>query len=156
MKGKKFALLTAFGSIMAAAPTFAQPYIFPNNDQSAEQQAIDRGACEAWARKETGFDPMNASSPPPSSSADKGVGAVGGAARGALGGAAIGAIAGDAGKGAAIGAIGGGLFGGMKRKDQQKKADAERSHYAAQQSNARSHYMRAFSACMEGKDYTIK
>ena len=156
MKGRKFALLTAFGTMMVAAPAFAQPYIFPNEGQSAEKQAQDRGTCESWARQQTGYDPLTAGSAPPPSSSSGGPGVLGGAARGAAGGALIGAIAGDAGKSAAIGAAGGGLFGGMRRQDQRRQDDAARANYQAQQQNARSHYLRAFGACMEGKNYTVK
>jgi hypothetical protein len=156
MRRKKFALLTAFGVMMVAAPAFAQPYIFPNAGQSADQQAKDRGSCESWAKQQTGFDPMMANSTPPSSNNSGGPNAVRGAARGAAAGAVIGAIAGDAGKGAAMGAAGGGLFGGMRRQDQRRQEDAQRQNWEAQQQNARSQYMRAFGACMEGKSYTVK
>jgi hypothetical protein len=142
--------------MMVAAPAFAQPYIFPNSGQSAEQQAKDRGSCESWAKQQTGFDPMMASSAPPSSSNSRGPTAVRGAARGAAAGAAMGAIAGDAGKGAAMGAAGGAMMGGMRRRDQRNQEDAQRQDWEAQQQAARDQYMRAFGACMEGKGYTVK
>ena len=123
---------------------------------NAEKQAQDRGTCESWARQQTGYDPLTAGSAPPPSSSSGGSGVLGGAARGAAGGALIGALAGDAGKGAAIGAAGGGLFGGMRRQDQRRQDDAARSNYQAQQQQARSQYLRAFGACMEGKGYTVR
>ncbi len=156
MKNKAFVLLAMLGAALVAAPAFAQPYIFPNNDQSAEQQATERGSGESWAKQQTGYDPMMASSAPPSSSNSGGPSAIRGAARGAAAGAAIGAIAGDAGKGAAMGAAGGGLMGGMRRQDQRRQEDAQRQDWEAQQQAARSKYMRAFGACMEGKGYTVK
>ena len=156
MKSKAFVLLAMLGAALVAAPAFAQPYIFPNNGQSAEQQAADRGSCESWAKQQTGYDPMTASSAPPPSSASGGSSAVRGAARGAAAGAAMGAIAGDAGKGAAMGAAGGAMMGGMRRRDQRRQEDAQRQDWEAQQQAARDQYMRAFGACMEGKGYTVK
>ena len=141
---------------LIGAKAFAEPFIFPNEGQTPEQQASDRGACEGWARQQTGFDPMTASSaPPPSGQATQG-GVVRGGARGAATGAVIGAIAGDAGRGAAMGAAAGGLFGGMRRQDQRRQQEAQQRNWQAQQDQARANYMRAFGACMEGKGYTVR
>lgn len=38
-------------------PRSAQQFIYPNQGQSAEQQATDRYQCHAWAAQQTGFDP---------------------------------------------------------------------------------------------------
>jgi hypothetical protein len=35
----------------------SEPYIYPKNGQSTEQQATDRYECHRWAVNETGFDP---------------------------------------------------------------------------------------------------
>jgi hypothetical protein len=76
-----------------------------------------------------------------------------GAARGAASGAAIGAIAGDAGKGAAIGAVGGTMVGGARaRNNRQAAADSSQ----AQVQGAMDTFNRAWSACMEGRGYSVK
>ena len=150
-------LPTVVLAILVAAPAFAQQiYIFPNKGQSQDQQNKDRGECEAWARGQTGYDPLAASvGPAPQYQAQQG-GVVQGAARGAVTGAVVGAIAGNAGKGAAIGAAGGGLVGGMRRADQQAQNRAASANARAQNERGRSEYIRALSACLEGKGYTVK
>jgi len=133
-------------------------FIFPSNDQNKEQQDADELACYKWAKEQTGVDPIS----PPEVQAEEvdrsadGT-AVRGAARGAAAGAAIGAIAGDAGKGAAIGAVAGGLRGrrakvvGDEMEQQQNNATA-----AAATEEMMNNFNKAFSACMEGKGYTVK
>lgn len=151
------AIFSATVTVFFAAPALAQQvYIFPNKGQSQEQQNKDRGECEAWARGQTGYDPLAASAgPQPEYQAQRG-GAVRGAARGAATGAVVGAIAGNAGKGAAIGAAGGGLVGGMRRADQQAENRAAAANARSQNDRLRSEYIRAMSACLEGKGYTVK
>jgi len=156
MRGMKTAILVALAIVLVAGPALAQPFIFPQNGQSAEQQAQDDGACRTWAQGQTGFDPMMAgSAPPPSGQASQG-GVIRGGARGAATGAVIGAIAGNAGRGAAIGAAGGGMMGGMRRQDQRRQEQAQQQQWQAQQDAARANFMRAFGACMEGKGYTVR
>jgi hypothetical protein len=133
-------------------------YVFPTNNQSKEQQDADEMACYRWAKEQSGVDPMN---PPEVTAAqvDKSAdgSAIVGAAGGAAAGAAIGAIAGDAGQGAAIGAVVGGLRGrrakvvGDSREQQANNAAA-----AAKQEELMNNFKKAFSACMEGKGYTVK
>jgi uncharacterized protein YcfJ len=83
--------------------------------------------------------------------------AVVGAAKGAAAGAAIGAIAGDAGKGAAIGAVAGGLAGRRGGKQAQEQASQQATADAAnKEKEMKDSYAKAFSACIEGKGYTIK
>lgn len=94
-----------------------QPYIYPNQGQSPQQEQSDKGQCYSWAVQQSGFDPANpqvSMAPPPMQQAPQGGMfrvAAGGAALGAVGGA----IGGNAGEGAAIGAGVGALFGGMRR-----------------------------------------
>ena len=137
-------------------------YIFPNEGQSNEQVEKDKFECYQWAKNQTGFDPMEqprATEAPPAEEAPQG-GVVSGAARGALVGVAAGAIAGDAGKGAAIGAASGGLLGGMRRSDQVRRQEHQREQWAQQQAaqyqQRRNEYNRAYSACLEGKGYTVR
>ena len=156
-------------------------FAFPRNGQNADQQLKDEAECYGMAKQRTGID---AQSPPPkglseeekklaqqqaAENAPKKQGArVGGAARGAAGGAAIGAIAGDAGKGAAAGAVAGTMRGGMA----QRSANAQSKEKAAAQTAAaqkkaeeemlRNHqagidtFQRAFAACMDARNYSVK
>jgi hypothetical protein len=156
-------MLTVFLIVLTAGLASAQELIvFPAKGQSNDQMEQDKFSCYTWAKNETGFDPMappTATAPPPQKEAQQG-GVVRGAARGALVGVAAGAIAGDAGKGAAIGAAGGGLLGGMRRGDQRRREEHNQKQWEQDQtrqySQKRSTYNRAYSACLEGKGYTVK
>jgi hypothetical protein len=139
-----------------------KPIIYPNKGQTSQQQDMDNYQCYNWAKQNGGFDPMapvQPTAPPPPAQAAKG-GTVKGAAVGAAGGAAIGSLSGNAGKGAAAGAIAGGVVGGVRRRQQAKEIAVEQEQYASQQEAAynqkRDGYNRAFTACMEGKGYTVK
>ncbi len=133
-------------------------YAFPANGQTKEVQDADEMACYNWAKQQSGIDPIN---PPEVQAAAVDTSpdgtAVRSAARGAAAGAAIGAIAGDAGKGAAIGAAAGGM-GGIRAK---RMGDAQQQQQNAQAADAQEKAMmdsfkKAFTACMEGKGYTVK
>jgi hypothetical protein len=148
------------GALLAAALTFAgavqaTPVAYPAKGQSAQQQQKDQSACYSWAKSHTGIDPAKVASqpPPPSGPAVGGGERVQGAARGAAGGAVIGAIAGDAGKGAAIGAVGGTVVGGSRARRNQRAAQANSQ---AQTQGAMDTFNRAFSACMQGRGYTVQ
>jgi hypothetical protein len=133
----------------------SKPIAYPAKGQSAQQQQNDDGACYSWAKSNTGIDPATASqAPPPQGGPAVGGGQrVGGAARGAAGGAAIGAIAGDAGKGAAVGAVAGTMAGGARARQSKR---AEQANAQAQSQGAMSTYYRAWSACMQGRGYSIQ
>lgn len=165
--------LILFGVLFAlicflAGPSSAQdPVVYPAKGQSQEQTDRDKFECYTWAKQQTGFDPMatpqTSSPPPPQSGASTGSGAVTGAVRGGLLGVGIGALAGGrkgAGRGAAIGALGGGAIGGMRSHDQQQRDQQARQQWeqqqAAEYSQKRSTYNRAFTACMEGRGYTVR
>ncbi|MEW6441791.1 MAG: YMGG-like glycine zipper-containing protein [bacterium] len=139
-------------------------FIYPSKGQSQEQTEKDKFECYNWARQQTGFDPMQpptATTPPPQEGhRSVAGGAVGGAAGGAALGAIGGAIAGDAGKGAAIGAATGGLMGGMRSSRARMRDREEQEQWACQQAQQyeqkRQLYNRAYTACLEGKGYTVK
>lgn len=146
-----------------ANDAFAQDmYIYPQKGQSKDQQEKDKYQCYEWAKKQTKFDPMErptATAPPPQEEAAKG-GVGKGAVRGGLLGLGVGAIAGDAGKGAAIGAVSGGLIGGVRRHEQKEQQEQAEQQWAQQQAgqyeHRRNEYNRAYSACLEGRGYTVK
>lgn len=133
-------------------------YVFPSNNQSTEQQDADEMACYRWAKEQSGVDPMN---PPEvvAAEVDRSVDgtAVRGAAGGAAAGAAIGAIAGDAGQGAAIGAVVGGIRGRRSKVvGDEREQQANNAAASAAQADLMNNFKKAFSACMEGKGYTVK
>ena len=154
---------TAICMLIVPATAVAQDvFVYPNAGQSAEQQRKDEYACHQWSIDQTGFDPARphpASPPPPdSSNAPGGVGM--GAARGAVGGAVVGAIAGDTGKGLAIGAATGGVVGGMRRRNYQQQQtqayEQQRRQASAEYEANQVSFARAYAACLEGHDYTVK
>lgn len=128
---------------------------YPSKGQSAQQQSKDEGECYAWAKQQTGIDPVAVASAPTQQSGPAAGGGerVRGAARGAAGGAAIGAIAGDAGKGAAAGAVVGTMAGG--RQARKNKAAQEQQAEQAKAGTLQQ-FNKAFGACMEGKGYVVK
>jgi hypothetical protein len=132
-------------------------FIFPSKNQSQGQQKQDEFECYKWAMDQSGIDPQNIPQIEVVESTGPTGGAVVGAAGGAAAGAAIGAIAGDTGKGAAIGATVGALRG--RRAGQQAQAQQNQQATAtatAQEKAMLDNFKKAFSVCMEGKEYTIK
>ena len=164
--------------VVAQAPTTAKPpttldtskmsynqissglklYVFPTKGQSNQQQKVDEYECYKWAMQQSGMDPLNMPevvAAPAETGPDGKV--VGGAAKGAIVGTAIGAVTGEAGTGAAVGAIAGGV-GGIRQKRMANASKEQQTQAAVsqqKQSNMDS-YKKAFSACIEGKGYTIK
>ena len=146
-------------TLLVAGQGIAQElYIYPAKGQSAEQLDKDKYECYNWAKSDTGFDPMAV--PTTSSAPPKGQKKSGGVVKGGLGGAVIGGILGDSGKSAKRGALAGGLIGGVSQssknaKTEQKRADWEQNE-SANYANNRNNYNRAYSACLEGRGYTVK
>jgi hypothetical protein len=147
------ALMFAIGTVTAQ-----ELYIYPSKGQSAEQQKKDEFECYNWAKNDTGFDPMavpTTTTAPPSGQQKSG-----GVARGALGGAALGAIIGDSSKSARRGAAAGGLIGGVRQSSANQETARKQQEWeqreAANYANNRNNYNRAYSACLEGRGYTVK
>jgi hypothetical protein len=133
-------------------------FVFPAQDQKPGQQQSDEQACYSWAVQQSGVDPLNMEATQPDSVATGPDGsAVRGAARGAVAGVAIGAIAGDAGKGAAIGAAAGAMGGaaGRRQRQAQKANQAQQTAASADEAKIES-FKKAYSACLEGKGYSVK
>ena len=133
-------------------------FVYPAKGQTQQQQKMDEVECYKWAMGHSGIDPLNLPKPD-SVVAQSGPtgGAAKGAAKGAAAGAAVGAIAGDAGEGAAIGAAAGGARGRRAGKQaqaqQNQKAQAETAN---KEKEMMDNFKKGFSACLEGKGYTIK
>ncbi|QNM96075.1 YMGG-like glycine zipper-containing protein [Chitinimonas koreensis] len=150
------------------APVSSKVYFYPERGQSAEQQDRDRYECNAWAVKESGFDPSLpprpgmrrrvAVVPAPEPGRDTAVGAVTGAM--------IGAVAADrhhSAEGAAVGALAGAVLGAISDQQRQDAADAALSAAEARQQRSEAlergsveSYRRAMSACLGGRGYTVR
>ncbi len=154
-KTKKVAMLL-YLSLLVSGTVLAQDFmIYPAQGQSYQQMDSDKYQCYGWAKNNSGFDPMQASAPAAAQQSQQG-GLLRGGVRGAALGAVVGAIAGDAGKGAAIGAASGGLLGGMRRRDSQRQNNQANQQVQQNYNAARRNYDRAYSACLEGRGYTVK
>lgn len=147
-------------------------YVFPSGGQSASQQSKDEGACYQWAVNETGSDPFElqkheAAVQEQAQQKEQQVaaGGSGAGAKGALGGAAAGALIGEVSHGdtaesAAYGAAAGAVL--ARRKARVEKAEAEQAVGAQTQQALQADeakvgaFKKAFSACLEGKKYTVK
>lgn len=160
----------------AAAPTAANAAashpaaalgltVYPAKSQTAAQQEADEQACYKWAGEQTGIDPATVKTNPDSAGkaaaakTDSAAGgaAVKGAARGAVGGAVVGGIAGDAGTGAAIGAVAGAAGGRRAKKGAEKQAAQQGQAADAAQANQKIEtFKKAMSACLEGREYSVK
>ena len=160
MKRSMILGLSSVVLLAAMNVSIADLMIFPAKGQSDATMEQDKFSCYGWAKGQTGFDPMKTpttSTPPPSAQKSSTGGAV---ARGALGGAALGAIIGDSSKSAKRGAAAGGLFKGVKQSSSNRAADQKTEQWKQQEAsnyaNNRNQYNRAYSACLEGKGYTVK
>ena len=165
------------------APSPAQSidmFVFPRNNQSAEQQLKDENECFATAKERTGVDvtanpfeglnevEMIAAQQQAAAEAERARGGrARGGLRGAAGGAAIGAIAGSPGRGAASGAVAGTMSGGMAQRSanaqaqQQSAAQVAATQRRMQEQLLIAHmqgvdaFQRAFSACMDARNYSV-
>jgi hypothetical protein len=151
---KAYAQQTASKSMAASLGL----YVFPTKEQTAETQQADEMACYNWAKEQTGFDPVNPTKVEVKQAETGPDGtAVRTAAKGAAAGAAIGAITGDAGQGAAVGAVVGGLAGRRARVAGDQMEQQQNTQAAAAQEQAMmDNFKKAFTACLEGKGYTVK
>jgi len=163
MKHKLFTLVYFAFIIFWTTPVWSQDLmVYPAQGQSQDQMEKDKFECYSWAKGESGFDPMEtpkATTPPPQTkepTASVGKGAVGGG----LVGLGVGAITGKPGRGAAVGAASGGVIGGVRRNRQSNQAQQQQKQWEQQQAQIymqnRNNYNRAYSACLEGRGYTVK
>lgn len=132
-------------------------YVFGKKSQTAATQQSEETKCFHSAKNASGYDQSMANAAAQGQPTPQTGGRVRGAVGGALLGTAVGAIAGNAGKGAAIGGTVGVVNGGARQRaaNAQKANDAS---VAQQQSkaDALAEMKRAFQACMEAHDYSVK
>jgi hypothetical protein len=135
--------------------------VYPSGGQTADQQRTDEQECHAWATETTGIDPEHPEAletPAVAEQTDAGGAAAQSAVRGMARGALIGNLSGnDWEDWAAAGAISGGVRGakGAQRRNAQAQQQATQSQQAAAAEEVE-HFKNAFSACIEGRSYTIK
>jgi hypothetical protein len=146
-------------------PASLSLFVYPGGGQDAAKQGQDENECYLWARGQTGIDPT-AATQVAAVEVPKG-GAAKGAARGAARGAAVGAVSDnrhigdegslDAGEGAAAGAAVGAAKGRRKQKKAEKQAQAQ-AQQAAQSQDAQKQdtFKKAWGACLEGRNYSVK
>ena len=150
------ATLLALPLVLTTTVASAQLYVYPANGQSPQQEQQDEYQCYLFGKNQTGFDPTTAQPPSGQPQQQQKGGFLHGAFAGALLGVAVGAIAGNAGEGAEIGAASGGLFGGMRaqqgRNEQQQQMQQAQSAYQTNLNN----YNRAYTACLQGRGYTVQ
>ena len=147
-------------------------YAFPSEGQDSEQQSKDESECYDWAVSNTGSDPFDvmddaeddAQMAAMQAQSAEQVGR-GSGARGAVGGAAAGALIGeiandDSSEGAAWGAALGAIHGRRKgrRAKQDAQADVAVDAYAQAADSAEQidNFKKAFSVCLESKNYRVK
>ena len=140
-------------------------YFYPASGQSADQQDRDRYECNAWAVRQSGFDPSAPTTPPHLRYRVVAEPAPGsGVATGAIVGALIGAGLShpwDAGRGALLGAVAGAAIGGVAESAATAQARAQSQDDARDTENAllerqAENFRRAMSACLEGRGYTVR
>lgn len=170
-----FMPLFAFGQGQPSGKTLAatmEVFVFPTEGQEASQQSQDEAACYGWASDNTGSDPFDLAKQEESDEqlADAQMQAAeatgqGAGARGALRGAAAGALigevtGGDAGDSAKIGAAAGVISGRRRSRAAQAQATDQAEQQAEQRQEATAedleNFKKAFSVCLEAKDYMVK
>ena len=152
-RGVAIAVAAAFCATAAGAVDLSQLQVTPQRGQSADQARRDRYECHNWAVQQTGEVPSATPAPNQDAvDAAKRADRIGRIATGAAIGATIGGIFGgghnygeDIVKGAAVGSVVGVATGAAHDKKQQKQAGPEPG----------SDYLRALSACLEGRGYTV-
>ena len=146
--------------------------VFPADGQAADQQSKDEAECYTWAVGNTGSDPFELQKQSEqqheqteqqlaqAQSATQGAGAKG-AVKGAAAGAVIGEVTGgDAGESAAIGAAAGAISSRRRGRaaSQQAQQQAKEQEAAQQQAmqEQTDNFKKAFSVCLEAKEYLVK
>ena len=142
--------------------------IFPKEGQGREQKAEDKGYCVSWAKEETNVDPSYLRAKiemtdemivrDAQGSQQKPMGRIfKGAARGAALGGIRQGIDSDVGAGAAGGAAIG-IFRSRdaKRKEAKEQKQASQYYRKEQYETQYNKFLRAYSACMDAKGYSVK
>ena len=153
-------LLSSGAASAQALSTSLGLYVYPGEGQSIEQLAIDENECYQWAQQTSGVDPNNPMAGVQTEAAQQ-QSTGGGAGRGAVQGAAKGALIGevtdnDRSDYAAAGALIGASRGRRQAQQQNQQAEQQAQVNNEAQAAARlDSFKKAYSACMEGRKYTV-
>ncbi len=147
-------------------------FVFPTEGQASDQQSKDEAECYNWAASNTGSDPFELQEQSEqqaqqteqqvqqAQNATQGAGAMG-AVRGAAAGAIIGAVADEdkseaAAAGAAVGAVA--ARRRSRAASQEAQQQAQEQGAAQQQATAEQvdNFKKAFSVCLEAKEYMVR
>jgi hypothetical protein len=147
-------------------------FVFPTEGQDAGQQSQDEAACYEFANANTGSDPFQLAKQEDTNEqlaeAEKAAAqstGQGAGARGAVRGAAAGALIGeivddDASEGAKYGAAAGAIRGRRQARSARNAAEQQAEQQAAAREEATAedleNFKKAFSVCLEAKDYMVK
>lgn len=138
-------------------------FLYPKNNQSAEQQNKDTTECLLFANDQTGinldtFKKTGQNAEEKQAAKAKKGGAVKGAAKGAAAGAVVGEIANDdAGTGAGVGAAAGAVAGRRaQKKGEQQAAQAQKDAEAKALADAKETVKKPLFACLDAKGYSAK
>jgi hypothetical protein len=161
-------LLATLGALLLGTASAQQPlssslglWVYPSAGQTANVQAVDESECYTWAKGATGIDPQNPTAPPPAQVPQTSTGgaAMAGAFRGAVRGTVVADVTDhhDREEYQAAGAIMGAARGA--RAAQQRNAQAQQQAQQQQQQGMQQQittFKNAFSACIEGRKYTVR
>ena len=148
-------------------PPATQVVFYPNAGQSPAQQDRDRYECYRWAVQQTGFDPSAPYVAPHKrvevvSTTPAGANMAAGAVTGAVLGAAVSRPR-DAGGNAIVGAIAGAAIGAAADANNQAQVERIQQRYdereasrEAQRDQQAATFRRAISACLAGRNYTVR
>ena len=147
-------------------------FVFPGQGQDAEQQSKDEVECYNWSANNVGSDPFELTKLQAAQAQDAEVAkqnaakaGQGSGAQSALRGAAAGALIGeiaddDAGKGAAYGATAGLIAGRRRGREERQRAEEQAEKHGQAQVQATQeqidNFKKAFSVCLEAKEYMVK
>lgn len=165
--GHGLLLAVSIALAATATPVLAQqpapsasmaPVVYPARNQTAKEQDHDKYECYSWSKGQSGFDPAQPVQHAAAATGTKGSSATAGAmVIGAGSGAAVAGLTHhDAGRGAAVGALGGGLLARAKERQAMQASQQQVSQQQMARNQQKSHYDRAFGACMEARGYVIK
>ena len=147
-------------------------FVFPSDGQAADQQSKDESECYSWAADSTKSDPFQLQKDNEAAQAQaeqqvaqtkqatQGAGAKG-AVKGAAAGAVIGEVTGgDAGDSAVMGAAAVGISSRRRARSANHQAEqqAQQQTTASNQATEEQigNFKKAFSVCLEAKEYMVK
>lgn len=167
-----FAIASVAGAEDKGLAATLDVFVFPADGQASDQQSRDEVECYQWAVSNAGVDPFDAlkQAQAQQEEAQQQMQAAqrtgqGAGARGAVGGAAAGALIGeiadnDVGHSAAVGAAIGAIGARRRGRAAQQQAVVQTAVQSAEAQEASDeqieNFKKAFSVCLEAKDYMVK